>query len=72
MTVEAKKDNVRVKAIRFQECVVALGGDESVTYYVHAAIHHLPQQVLTCPVDVVDGSGSGIEHVNSVVRQGFR
>ena len=51
---------------------MSLAGDESVTYYVHAAVHHLPDQVVACPVDIVDGSGSGIEHLNSIVRTTFR
>ena len=71
-TVEQKRDVVRDKALTFQDTIVTLCGDESVTYYVHSAVHHLPAQVVACPVDIVDSSGSGIEHINSVVRSALR
>lgn len=71
-TVQHKRDRVRQLAIAFQDAVVSLCGDEGVTYYIHAAVHHLPDQVVTCPVDVVDSSGSGIEHINFVIRTSLR
>ena len=45
-TVEQKRDRVRELAILFQKSIVSIGGDESITYYVHAAVHHLPDQIV--------------------------
>ena len=69
---QRKSSNVREAAQRLRQGVLLFGGRERVTFYVHAAVHHLPDQVLNCPVDIVDSSGSAIEHVNKVVRTALR
>ena len=63
---------MRAAALRVRESVLEFSGRERVTYYIHAAVHHLPEQVLECPVDIIDCSGCAIEHVNKIVRTRMR
>ena len=67
-----KACNVRAAAKRLRDSVLSFSGRERVTFYIHAAVHHLPEQVLECPVDIVDSSGCAIEHVNKIVRTKLR
>ena len=44
-------------------------GNEFVNYYLHCAIHHLPDQIRECPVDVFDASGCALEHLHKDVKR---
>ena len=65
---DEKADAVRVAAIRLQTELMVFKQPEAVTYYLHAAVHHLPDHIRQCVGDVVDVSGSAIELMNKVVR----
>ena len=65
---DAKADAVRVAALNLQNELTAFKQPEAVTYYLHAAVHHLPDHIRDCVADVVDVSGSAIELMNKVVR----
>ena len=42
------------------------------TYYMHSLEMHLADQIDTCPIDIYDLSGSGIEQVNLMTKRMLR
>ena len=58
---DEKADTVKSLALVFRDEMCELV-QEYATYYLHGLVHHLPDQIRECPVDVMDASGSGIEH----------
>ena len=67
-----KAESVRNAALKLQRELTHFKCDEVVTYYVHAAVHHLPAQIKDCVVDIVDASGSAIELANKSVCTGMQ
>ena len=67
-----KAERVRKAALKLQQDLSNFKCNEVITYYVHAAVHHLPEQIKTCVVDIVDASGSAIELANKSVRTGMQ
>ena len=64
-----KADLVRVHTGMFLEIFKELARPSDFTYYIHALEAHLPEQILSCPIDIMDASGNGIEQVNQVVKR---
>ncbi len=56
----------------FVTSLIGWATPESVHYYGHALVCHLPEQIKTCPVDIMDASGSGIEQINQEVKRLIR
>ena len=67
-----KAECVRTAALKLQQELTKFKCNEVVTYYVHSAVHHLPEQIKCCVVDIVDASGSAIELANKSVRRGLQ
>ncbi len=71
-----KSDLVRKGALKFRENLLAEGRDngmlsaERYTPYLHALLHHLPNQILSLPlgIDIMDLSASGIEAINKQTK----
>ena len=70
-TREAKAESVRQKANSIAQAFKSMKGDDFISYYLHAAVAHLPTQILECPVDVFDASGCAIEHLHKGVKHSF-
>ena len=66
-----KADTVKSLAIVFRDELLQLVQEYS-TYYLHGLVHHLPDQIRECPVDVMDGSGSGIEQINQYTKRNIQ
>ena len=66
------------KALRVEACAAKLLEcwnkiTANVTYYMHAAYHHLPDQIRRLPVDILDASGDTFEgknqHLKGILRR---
>ena len=64
-----KAVEVRQAAFAIRDALKAFHGNEFVNYYLHCAMHHLPDQILQCPVDVFDASGCALEHLHKDVKR---
>lgn len=64
----AKADRVQELSIEFLARMCELV-QEFATYYLHGLYHHLPDQIRSCPVDIMDASGSGIEQINQLTKR---
>ncbi len=53
----------------FVEALIGWATPECVHYYAHALVCHLPSQICSCPMDIMDVSGAGIEEVNQEVKR---
>ena len=42
------------------------------SFYMHAAYHHLPEQIRTLPVDIIDASGESFEAKNQQLKRILR
>jgi hypothetical protein len=51
-----KKTQLEELARPFVDRVLKQGGVEACNYYLHSLTHHVPDMIMTCPVDLVDAS----------------
>lgn len=51
-------------ARKFRDSFLKCFHESEVNYYIHELVHHVPQQVLQCPVRFFSCSGHGIEILN--------
>ena len=68
-TRSVKADNVCEAGKGIRDALKNFQGNEFVNYYLHCAIHHLPEQIRECPVDVFDASGCTLEHLHKDVKR---
>ncbi len=45
------------------------GGVESVKYYLHTLVMHIPDQIRRCPVEWTDVSGAAVEMLNKFMKK---
>ena len=64
-----KAVEIRQAAVAIRDALKTFHGNEFVNYYLHCAIHHLPAQIIQCPVDVFDASGCALEHLHKDVKR---
>ena len=64
-----KAEEVKSAALLIRDSLKEFQGNEFVNYYLHCAIHHLPNQIRDCPVDVFDASGCALEHLHKDVKR---
>ena len=64
-----KVEIVFTAAKGIRDALKCLQGNEFVNYYLHCAIHHLPDQIRECAVDVFDASGCALEHMHKDVKR---
>ena len=60
---------MKAAVLQIRDSLKAFQGNEFVNYYLHCAIHHLPDQIRDCPVDVFDASGCALEHLHKDVKR---
>jgi hypothetical protein len=65
--VEAKK-----LAVKFVNLYSATTGNSEVVWYMHAAVHHIPDFIRRLPSDIFHCSGQGIEQFNQLVKNSLR
>lgn len=61
---QSKAAGVLETGREFQRMLLKHGHAAEMHYYVHALIHHLPDQILGCPVDILSVSSSALEELN--------
>ena len=54
---------------KWQTCTSSVKGT---TYYMHAAFHHLPDQIRSLPVDIIWASGDSFEAKNQQLKRILR
>ena len=64
-----KAVDVKQHAERLLDAFCSLECEEVVTYYLHAAYHHLPDIIEACPIDIDDASGCCIEHAHQPIKR---
>ena len=68
-----KADLVEVLARKFVNNLIdTITYPEGCTYYMHILLHHIGDQIRSCPVDIMDASCQSIERVNSIVKKYVR
>ena len=59
-----KAADVQILVDAFIPKLLALTETSGCTYYMHAMQHHLADMIRRLPVDIMDGSGEGLERKN--------
>ncbi len=65
---QTKAIRVRDAAINWVISFKKMACDSAVTYYMHVATKHLYDMILECPIDIMDCSGTAIEHSNKDLK----
>jgi hypothetical protein len=68
-TRSEKADKVCEAGKGIRDALKNFQGNEFVNYYLHCAMHHLPEQIRECPIDVFDASGCALEHLHKDVKR---
>lgn len=71
-TRDEKAVDVKKTAEALLDTFVSFEAKESVNYHLHSAFHHLPDQILRCPIDIDDASGCCIEHAHQGVKRAIQ
>ena len=66
---QQKANFIESAAKEIRSSLTEFRGNEFVNYYLHCAIHHLPEQIRRCVVDVFDASGCALEHLHKDVKK---
>lgn len=60
---------VRNSAVEFVKQFTRVFANKNVNYYIHALVHHVPDQIASCPVRFFNCSGHAIEMMNNSLKR---